>query len=78
MDDQQQGPNQSCEQEGPGHFSNLDLSRHMGGSLAAVYSQLLHIEKRSFFQIQPKSTNTSGDVREPWYLPRIPITDNNL
>ena len=53
MDNQIQEPEQTCEQEGPGYFTNREVSDKMWGSLAAVYSQLLIIEKRSFFQIQP-------------------------
>ncbi|MCF0049113.1 hypothetical protein MUK70_04560 [Dyadobacter chenwenxiniae] len=53
MDDQIQEPEQTCEQAGPGYFLNEGVSDKMRGSLAAVYSQLLIVEKRSFFQIQP-------------------------
>jgi hypothetical protein len=64
MDDQLQEPEQSCEPTGPGYFTNMDHSDQMQGSLAAVYSELLVVEKRSFFQIQPmRSQTSSGKTR---------------
>ncbi|WP_026632189.1 hypothetical protein [Dyadobacter alkalitolerans] len=53
MDDQIPQPEQDSEQAGPGYFTKMDLPEQMGESLAAVYSQLLIVEKQSFFQIQP-------------------------
>jgi hypothetical protein len=53
MEDQIPQPEQNSEQAGPGYFTKKELPEQMGGSLAAVYSQLLIVEKRSFFQIQP-------------------------
>ncbi|MCF2489040.1 hypothetical protein [Dyadobacter sp. CY347] len=54
MDDQIPQPEQDCEQESPGYFTKMDRSDQMRDSLAAVYSQLLIVEKRNFFQIQPQ------------------------
>ncbi|MCF2488062.1 hypothetical protein [Dyadobacter sp. CY347] len=54
MDDQIPQPEQDCEQESPGYFTKMDRPDQMRDSLAAVYSQLLIVEKRNFFQIQPQ------------------------
>ena len=54
MDDQIPQPEQDCEQAGSGYFTKRDLPNQMRDSLAAVYGQLLIVEKQSFFQIQPQ------------------------
>ena len=54
MDDQIPQPEPDCEQAGSGYFTKRDLPNQMWESLAAVYGQLLIVEKRNFFQIQPQ------------------------
>ena len=60
MDEQQQEPEQSSDQSGDGYFLRVNPLDEMGASLVVVYSQLLLVDKRSFFHIQPQQENNAA------------------